>query len=161
VSNGVEHGFAGLDPLGPSAQVGQWLAGDVPKNTSFPCREGRRPGRFGAQTVAVPPGAVEAHVCLFAVAPGGKSGMAARTVRGDALATLARTLNSGRTKASTAECAVPTGVAQWSVVFRYASGPPVLVQSLPDCGAPFTNGTLDLWPATDAAALLESIVSGP
>jgi hypothetical protein len=155
------------DQVERSLAAGAWLPwraavqpDSMPKN---PCRTaaGAQPGRHGQDGVLVPPAPVELLVCELVQRPGTASTYRTGTLR-DGVAEFAAQLSSGRTQTGDSGCGAPRGVSHdYTLVFRYADGPPVRVAALIGCDPPLLGDTIVAWeaPGTNLATRLAAIVS--
>jgi len=156
------------DQVERSLAVGAWLpsraAAPRGAESSDPCRAvGAQPGRHGQDVVLVPPAPVELKVCELVQRPGASRPTYRTGMLRDGVAEFAAQLSSGRSQTNNGGCEASRGVSHhYTLVFRYADGPPVRVGALIGCSPPLLGDTLSAWeaPGTNLAARLASIVTG-
>ena len=139
-------------------KAGRWTAPPPPDQTSA-CVGG---ARYGQQQVMVPVGAVKVDICRF-----DGSNKETHAAASSGFAPLIEALDAEPTVPSTSSChdttydAPTTGQTQpstmYTVVFQYASGPPVAVRVTATCVPAIDNSSLQAVKATKVVPLLAAL----
>jgi hypothetical protein len=151
------------DQLERSMAAGAWVASRATPSTHEPdpCHTGPEPGRAGETDVLVPPAPVELQVCERIDRPGAQPPAFRTGTLRDGVAEFAAQLSAGCTVPDNTRCPVRGGAARtYTLLFRYADGPPVRIWARIGGDPPLLGAALPGWetPGTDLAARLAAIV---
>jgi hypothetical protein len=134
--------------------AGHWIEPPVPSSACTPTGA----GRYGQQTSLVPEGAVAVSICEATAADGGSSSQ--QTIL-TGFSTLIAALDQLPTHTTTNGCQEqPDTVAGdiYNLLFRYPTGPPVLVSVSTNCLPAIDNGNLQADYATGVLALVRNLL---
>jgi hypothetical protein len=166
-TNGARFSYRSAgDQIERSVAAGRWVPSQTPRDRlePDPCTAGPETGRFGEEAAIVPPSPVELQVCQRIDTPGAKQPASFRTgTLREGVADFAAQLGSAPVQPRTSGCYAPRGVSHnYTLLFRYAEGPPVRVFVMIGCEYPVVGRLFsgNEPPGMDLAGRLAAVVAG-